>query len=1061
MKALSYLLLLSLVCASVIVYAGTTGKITGTVTDARSGEPLPSVNVLVEGTNLGSATNVDGYFVILNVPPGRFKITASLVGYKPFSAVNVRVDIDQTTAQNFRLSEESVSAEEVVVVATRPVVQRDVAASRANIEIAEVEKLPVTTVVAAVGLQAGVQGLSVRGGTASETGFMVNGLSMRDERTNQPYTSVSLLSVQDIQVQTGGFSAEYGNVRSGVINVVTKEGNKSGYSIGFLGRFANAQPKHFGSSMYDKNSYWVRPYMDDAVAWTGTQNGAWDQWTQKQYPAFEGWNSVAAKNMKNTDPRDDLSPEALQHLFTWQRRKIAEINQPDYDMDVSLGGPVPVISEAAGNLRFFGAFHKTQSMYLIPLSDNAWRDYSGSLKLTSDLSGGMKLSVEGLMGRTSGTNSNNAGYPPGIFQTPSEIASVMDRVSYIDTRIFATDYWAPSTIDYTMIGGKLSHALSASTYYDLSLNVFRSEYNTHPVDFRDTSKIFKFGNDYYTDESPFGFDYLPNPSSGLADIRFGVGFSNSRDTSVVTTVTGRFDLTSQLDKYNQVKTGFEFVYTDQDIRYGLYDAFLKDNVFNTGWHRFPIKGALYVKDKLEFEGMVADLGIRVDYLNPQGSWYSYSPFASAFSGANAGGLDTLLQRVTVEKQVKISPRLGVAFPITEEAKLFFNYGHFYQQPNPENLFLLRKADFDNSIIRLADPNAPLPRTVAYELGYEHSLFDEYLVRVAAYYKDISDESQLVSYTNRKGDVDYNVYTSNAYRDIRGFEVTVNKNRGNWIQGFINYTYDVRTAGYFGIPAYYQSRVDQDNADRKNVYQEKPIPQPFARMNLDIFTPKEFGPALGGLYLLGDWRVNVVGSWSSGFYFTWTGGSDIPGVTYNVQWSDYWNFDMRIAKNLQFGALNVQLFADMSNLFNYKYMTAYLGTPRAGFVTAADYTDYMQSLHLPSFDPTVNTQIGYTNIPGDDHPGMYRKAGTDFQPIVAMSKYSDVRALTNPSTRPFYFAADQGRYYQWNGSAWAEVDHGRLQQVLDDKAYIDMPNLDTFTFLNPRRIFFGVRLSLDI
>ncbi len=1054
MRALYLSVIAALFLSTLCLYAGTTGKIVGTVTDSKTGEPLPSVNVTVVGTSLGGSTNIEGYFVILNVPPGRQKLNATLVGFKTSTVVDVRVDIDQTTTQNFRLVEEAITGEEVTVVASRPVVQRDVAASRANIEIAEVEKLPVSTVVGAVGLQAGVLGLELRGGLQSETAFMVNGLVMRDERTNNPYTGVSLLSVEAIQVQTSGFSAEYGNIRSGVINVVTKEGSKSNYTVAFLGRLAPARPKHFGASIYDKNSYWIRPYVDDAVAWTGTQNGAWDQWMQKQYPSFEGWNAIAAKYVATADPRDDRTPEALQQQFFWERRKVAEVVKPDYDIDMTLGGPFPGVSEYLGNLRFFGAYRKTQSMYLVPLSDDAYRDYNGSLKLTSDLTGEMKLTLEGMFGRRTGTNDNNGGRP-GMFQSPEDIGDVMNRVSYIDTRIFASDYWAPTSTDYLMVGAKLSQTLGTRTYYDASFNVFRSEYNTNPGRLRDTSKIYRFGNSYYADESPFGFSYTPNPASGLADIRFGVGFSNSRDTSTTTVYSGRFDITSQLDKYNQAKAGVEVAYTDQNIHYGLYDAFLKDQVFSNAYRRYPLKGAAYVKDKLEFEGMVADLGVRLDYLNPGGDWYVYDTYNQAFSGKFAPGIDTLLAKAATKKQVLFSPRVGIAFPITENAKLFFNYGHYYQQPAADNLFLLRPSAFNNAIVRVADPNAPLPRTVQYELGYEHSLFDEYLMRVAAYYKDITDELQLVTYENKKGTVQYTQYTSNAYRDIRGFELTFSKNRGNWFQGFINYTYDVRTSGYFGSAQNYENPIEQQNYLSKNVYQERPIPRPFARLNLDFFTPQKFGPDFEGFHILGDWRVNLVGSWRAGYYFTWAGGASIPGLENNVQWSDFWNFDLRVSKNFQFGSLNLQLFADVSNLLNFKYMTTY------GFVTGTDYNDYMQSLHLPAFGSDVDTKIGYVNIPGDDHGGSYRKEGVEFQPIVAYRTYAALQQLSTPSTRPFYYAGDSKQYYQWVNNAWQPADQGRVDQVLKDKAYIDMPNQDTFTFLNPRRIFFGVRLTLDL
>jgi outer membrane receptor protein involved in Fe transport len=1054
MKAIGYLLLATVICVPLLALAGTTGKIVGTARDARTGEPLPSVNVVVEGSNLGAASNVDGYFVILNVPPGRCRVIASLVGYKSATAVDVRVDIDQTTTQNFSLAEETVTTEEIMVVAQRPVVQRDVAASRANIEIKEVEKLPVATVVGAVGLQAGVQGLSIRGGTASELSFMVNGTMMRDERTNTPYTSVSLLSVQDIQVTTGGFSAEYGQVRSGVVNVVTKEGSRSNYSAAFLGRYSPTSPKHFGPSIYDKNSYWIRPYLDDAVAWTGTQNGAWDRFTLKQFPAFEGWNAISQRYVSNTNPGDDLTPQALQRLFEFQRRKIAEVNAPDYDIDATVGGPIPFIGEETGNLRFFASYRESQNMYMIPLSDDAYRDKSGSLKLTSDIGSGMKLSVEGVMGRLTGTNNNNAGNP-GMFQTPADIGAVLNRVSYIDTRIFATDYWAPSMTDILGLNAKFTHNPNAHSWYDVSVSVQQFKYQTNPGRFRDTEKKYLFGESYLVDESPFGFAYLPDPASGLADIRFGVGFSNSRDTSTSTQLNIRFNYETQLDRYNQVKAGAEFWYTDMDVKYGLYDAFLKDNVFNTAYRRFPIKGAIYLRDKLEFEGMVADLGLRADYLNPQGEWYVYDAYTSAFSGKNADNINEILPTEKIKTQLLLSPRLGVSFPISETAKLYFNYGHFYQQPVTDNIFLLRQSGFDKSIVRIGDPSQPLPRTIAYELGYEQSLSDEYLLRAAAYYKDISDETRYVSYENRNSSVAYDQYTSTSYRDIRGIEFSAYKNRGNWIQGFVNYTYNVVTSGYFDKTAYYQNQQQQAISDRANVYQQRPIPQPYARLNLDLFTPAEYGPSMGGLYLLGDWRVNFVGGWSSGYYLTWAGGASIPGLVNNVQWSDAWNMDMRITKNFQFGRLNLQLFADISNLTNYKYMTQY------GFVTSTDYNDYMQSLHLPAFPADLDQQVGYVNINGSDHPGMYRKEGSTFQPIIPYRQYSAIEGLSAPEARPYYYAADRNQYYQFVNGQWQAVDAGKLQQVLDDKAYIDMPNMESFWFLNPRRVYWGLRVTFDI
>jgi hypothetical protein len=124
-----------------------------------------------------------------------------------------------------------------------------------------------------------------------------------------------------------------------------------------------------------------------------------------------------------------------------------------------------------------------------------------------------------------------------------------------------------------------------------------------------------------------------------------------------------------------------------------------------------------------------------EYLNPNGDWYEYEndEFNSAFSGQSE--LATSLKVVSAPVTVTVSPRLAIAFPISDEAKLFFNYGHFRQMPDPLNLFLIRRYTQTNQISSIADPGAPFPLTVAYELGYEHSFFDEFLLRVP-YYKDI-------------------------------------------------------------------------------------------------------------------------------------------------------------------------------------------------------------------------------------------------------------------------------------------------------------------------------------
>ena len=138
------------------LFSGTAGKIVGIVKDAKSGEPLPGANILLEGTVMGASSDVDGYYVILNVPPGVYTLRGSMIGYTDRVVTVVRVNIDLTTSIDFEMASTVVEAGEVTVVAHRPVVQKDIAATTVNIDAGEIAALPVQSVTEVVGLQAGI-----------------------------------------------------------------------------------------------------------------------------------------------------------------------------------------------------------------------------------------------------------------------------------------------------------------------------------------------------------------------------------------------------------------------------------------------------------------------------------------------------------------------------------------------------------------------------------------------------------------------------------------------------------------------------------------------------------------------------------------------------------------------------------------------------------------------------------------------------------------------------------------------------------------------------------------
>ena len=216
---------------SMNLYAGTTGKIVGKVTD-ENGNALIGCNVIVKGTSLGAATNQNGEYFILNVPPGYYQVSASMIGYGGVTIKDLQVIVDLTAKANFRLNTESIEGEEVVVVAETPTVRLDQTSMAAVISADDIENLPVSEISDLIELQAGVVkdesgGFHVRGGRSGEVSFWVDGISTTDAYDNSSGLEIENSGVQEIQVISGTFNAEYGQAMSGIVNVVTKDGSEN------------------------------------------------------------------------------------------------------------------------------------------------------------------------------------------------------------------------------------------------------------------------------------------------------------------------------------------------------------------------------------------------------------------------------------------------------------------------------------------------------------------------------------------------------------------------------------------------------------------------------------------------------------------------------------------------------------------------------------------------------------------------------------------------------------------------------------------------------------------
>ncbi len=1007
LKQIKVAVILILVCClglSTFLFAATTGKISGKVTDASSGEPLLLVNVIITGTNMGGASDVDGDYFIINVPPGTYSVEARMMGYTTLTKTEIMVNVDRTATVNFALSSTDIVGQVVSVVAEKEIIPMDVSASHIVASVEEMKAVPfVQDIGEYLNLQVGVENGMIRGGGMDQAEFMMDGLMVVDNRTNQPMMMVNLSAVQEVSIIKGGFNAEYGNVRSGLINVITKEGGQS-YSGSVDFRYSPARYKHWGYNIFDPRNYYLRPYLDPGVCWGGTTNGTWSKDVQDENISFGGWNAISAASLTDADPNNNKTPQQARDRFIWQHRSqaygawdvpgadallekygssLAEYeaatgrsghehpygNQPDWNTDVSLGGPVPFVGKYLGDLNFFASYRINKELYSFPTARDYNDEQNMQVKLNSRISGSMKLALEGLYGTTA--SAEGGGFGRGSYW-PASGALVNSYRS--------------------MIGLSFDHVLSNRTFYTVRISAVNSTtvndgWESHEL--RDPTTLITFGTDQ-EDEVPYGYS-IPYGTIEDQFILSGEGSTN-KDHSGVNTLNVKFDLTSQVDKYNEAKAGFEFNYDDINTSTARDIPCQPDLRSSTLWTHFPYRFGAYLQDKLEFEGMIANLGLRLDYNNPNTDWYTVDPFSKYFKAKYATVFQTEAPKEPAKGQLKISPRLGISHPISKDAKLYFNYGHFYSMPSSNDMYRIAYGRPGVAgVTSIGNPSAYLEKTVAYELGVEYNIGNMFLLHLAGYYRDVNDQTGSVTYQNYDASVNYSTFTNNNYQDIRGFEMRFEKRWGDWITGWITYDYRVTTSGDTGRTIYYDDYYRNLITDIQDPDLDRPLARPSIRANVTVRAPNDLGPAFAGIRPLGDLSVSFLVTWQAGNYTTWDPLTTLE-LENNLQWKGQRYVDIRINKRVQLGRYGFELFADINNALNTKYLTG-------GFKDQQDREDYYRSLHLPMYAGEAYQDDGL--IPGDDRLGDY---------------------------------------------------------ISVDKPYIDMPAIDFQTFTNPRSITFGCRID---
>jgi len=408
-------------------------------------------------------------------------------------------------------------------------------------------------------------------------------------------------------------------------------------------------------------------------------------------------------------------------------------------------------------------------------------------------------------------------------------------------------------------------------------------------------------------------------------------------------------LTSQVRRQHEIKTGFELMYSKlqmADMRYpyyrytGLPDGgpWPDHGIFRDFYTREPIQGSFYLQDKIEYGTMTAKLGVRYDY------YLQSKELTKKFETTTIDGKTTeegIIELVTGQRGVngrnRVSPRLGVAYPVSDVAKVYFNYGHFYELPE---LHFMYARPTQTGVPLYGNFNLDYMKTISYELGIQYAMSEAYTLDVSGFYKDQFGLLNTFQTTNPlvNSGTPVNFNANLDYGRSRGLEVQLDKKRGTHVNGYINYQYAYAYGKSSAEVSNYYAALDLGGFHFIPL-KEYPLDWDVRHqmtLNLDLRASKGDHPRVFGFRMPDNWGINLLWQYSSGFPFT--PDRTYPGIETQLQGrqlpTNYLRMparstvDLRVNKDFQVWKTDYSFTVYVYNLFNRKNVeTVYVNTGR--------------------------------------------------------------------------------------------------------------------------------------
>lgn len=991
MKRMYLLCMLSLFAVSQ-AFAGTTGKVAGVIKDAQTGEVLPGANVVVIGTRLGATTDIDGAYFILNVPPGIMEVQASMVGYATVTQTDVRVKIDQTAKLNFELREEALQGDEILVVAVRPPVEIDLTASKQTMTTSELQLSWANTVEEAVETQSGVgvRG-SIRGGYGINAAYIIDGVDIRDSNTQSSFVVTNTAAIQEMEVLSGGYNAEYGQANDAIINIVTRSARDK-WHWNAKTRMRPRGKYHWGRNIYSaenvENQVITKAFFDN-----NDMGASWNEYWREQ-----GIEPTAQFNWEKyqefTTPPANMGNYADLDQWEWEGAAFGPLSS---NMDLLLSG------------KYLRGVTKWPSVFKYS------PEWSVLTKLNYNLAQNTKLTAS-----FNHQGTDNSGQPRLTYMSTDDMGGSMGNLPSGGIRSpYQTEKW--NSNGNTVITGnnsrvpppqyirtnaamlKLTHLFSSRTFMDFRIQHYRMDYDAHYENLTDTNPVL-FQDQ--VDRTPAFLEptWFPSSPVSTGGRRWQWPRDNAKMFANTWRTTFRFDLTSQVNEHHLVKTGLSYEPQYIDTWYGGQFG-SASQPFNKvpNRHYRPWDFTAYVQDQIEAEGMIVNLGLRLDMFNANRNinYTLWDPYALSriTDGNTAGGILSFdpdgPHAVKTPLQVALSPRVGIAHPITASTVLHFMYGHFNQRP-PWVKIAGNKAIWNRGAP--SDPSVPLPpnydpnpnedynyihwwgvggnpaigfeKMIQYEVGFDQDIAGVLGMDVTMYYKDAKDLTKLGFRQGREEETGNNErlqvnlfmdpanpqkqtpqdqFTNRgawnvqgARLDARGLELELSTKRWQNVQLQVKYDLSYSSTGAYGPTNLYIPIEQPDGSikklglDRYHGAGENNLeiwnPHNTLKINGLFSTPAGFGPAMGAFKPLSNWFLNVHYTYASAQRYTYHPPGDTSTEPLNRSWKPYHRTNLRLSKRFGLArGMRGEFALDVHNVLNNKILKLFGGQDLFNFI----------------------------------------------------------------------------------------------------------------------------------